>query len=75
MCPASVAENMIEAMISVPNEERAAGDYASAIERLTMFIGSIEDNDAEVRSKFGTSLAPSEGFASVHPASLPGAIK
>jgi len=58
MCPATVAETMMGAMISVAQEKAAAGNYAEAVQTITTFIGAVEDGDEKVRKTFGVNLAP-----------------
>ena len=58
MCPATVAETMMGAMISVAQETAAAGNYAEAVQTITTFIGAVEDGDDKVRRTFGANLVP-----------------
>ena len=58
MCPATVAETMMGAMISVAQEKAAAGNYAEAVQTITTFIETVEDGDDKVRRTFGANLVP-----------------
>lgn len=58
MCPATVAETMMEAMINVAQEKAAAGNYAEAVQTIATFIGAVEDGDEKVRKTFGGNLVP-----------------
>ena len=58
MCPATVAETMMGAMISVAQEKAAAGNYAEAVQAITTFIEAVEDGDDKVRRAFGANLVP-----------------
>ena len=58
MCPATVAETMMQAMISLAQEKAAAGNYAEATQTITTFIGAVEDGDDKVRKTFGVNLVP-----------------
>jgi hypothetical protein len=58
MCPASAAENMVNAIIQIAQEKTAAGNYPEAIQTITTWVDTIENHEPKVRATFGMDLAP-----------------